>query len=96
MITRLFTVNSIGAPEPIIVQTVCKRIKVGEDPSQAGYPTTDFQVFKPTSTSGPRQIAVGGVYDDLTRDDPRLWQPGDTAGYVATITGSIQMFQDEQ
>ena len=95
MKTRLFTVNAVGSPEPIIVQTVCRHIEIGEDPSNSGFPTTDYKVRKPTADDDPRQVPVGAVYAQFDRLGPKAWQPGEIAGYVETVQGSASFYQDE-
>jgi hypothetical protein len=89
-----FAVNDAADPEAVIVQTVCQVVEIGEDPSVAGWPTTAFKVYIPTSTDGPRQRSAGATYAFVKRAG-LFFYPGEIAGYVATVTGATTFFQDE-
>lgn len=91
---KTFAVNDAGDPEVVTAQTVCRTIEVGEDPSVAGWPTTDFKVYVPTSSDGPRQRPAGATYA-FVKPPGLFFNPGEVAGYVATVTGATTFFQDE-
>ena len=93
MKTRQFTVNNVGDPEPVVVQTVCSQVTVGEDEEVVGYPTQDFKVRKPEKTDDTRYLGAGKTY---TFRRHTHWNPGDIAGYVETVGGSTTFFQDEE
>ena len=93
--TNTFSVNDSGDPEAVIVATVCRKVGVGEDPSVANWPTTDFKVYRPDKTNTSRQIPAGVSYI-FQKPDGQFYNPGDTAGYVATVTGATTFFQDEE
>ena len=89
------TVNDVGDPEAITVQTVCRKITIGENPSVAGWPTTDLKVYRPDFSGNPRQIP-GGLSYPFEKPLGQYYNPGDVAGYVATDSGSTTVFQDEE
>ena len=89
--TKTMTVADSGLGTPVVAVTDCKRITVGEDPSVVGWPTTDYQVYKPDYNSTPRQIPIGQTY---TFEGPRYWA-GQTVGYIKAVTGSTTFYQDE-
>jgi hypothetical protein len=90
--TKTFTVGS-ATPVGVVAVGFSKRIIVGEDSSVSGWPTTDFLVRKSLSTDPARQVPIGSNY---VFDRERAWRPGDTVGYVQTVTGTTTFFQDEQ
>ena len=93
--TSTFSVNNTGDPEAVTVSVVCRKVGVGEDPSVASWPTTDFKVYRPNKTDTPRQIPAGVSYI-FQKPDGSFYQPGDIAGYVATASGTTTFFQDEE
>jgi hypothetical protein len=93
--TSLFTVNAVGDPEPVTATVVSSRIEIGEDPSQAGWPTTDYLVRSPLALDSPRQMPAGTIYV-FTKPNKKFFMPGEVVAYVETVTGSTSFFKDEQ
>ena len=61
MFTESFTVTA-AAPIAIILQTGASQVLVGEDDSVSNGPTTAFLIYKPITSSTPRQIKQGDTY----------------------------------
>jgi hypothetical protein len=82
--TKTFTVDNAGNPEPIIVQSYCMKVIV-KGP-------TDYLLRVPsmTSQSVPKDPNEESV---LTRG--LRYEPGDIAGYVETVSGSVSFSQVE-
>lgn len=88
--TKTFTVDNAGNPEPITVQSYCMKVVVYEN-DQAG--TTDFILHVPLmASSGVTKPA--GSKAEISRG--YRYEPGDIAGYVETVTGSVTFAQEEQ
>lgn len=93
--TQHITVGA-SAFSAVTAQSQCSLVTVGEDPSVAGWPTTDFYVSKPGAgpSSASRRISAGGTYTfDCVGGGKFL--PGSVVGYVETVSGSTTFFQDE-
>lgn len=89
--TSTFTVNNTGDPEAVIATIQCREIRIMEDPAVAGWPTTDFLIYNPTIGATPARRLVGTSYvfvQSHDRGQPRLFNPNETVGFVATVTGS--------
>jgi hypothetical protein len=87
------TVNAV-ARVPVVVQSVCEVVEVGEDPSiGASWPTTDFLVSGSLGDN-QRQKKAGTTYPFVKRR-PFCFRPNDIAGYVQLPSGSTSFFQDE-
>lgn len=92
--TRQITINST-APTEILVQSNpgCARVRILENQSVSGFPTTDLLVYKQNTTDTPVQITAGREYDF---EQPRLYQIfGARVGWVKTVTGSTTLDVDE-
>jgi hypothetical protein len=84
-----------AATTPITAQTFTSLIVVGENPSVANWPTTDYDVWKVTAsgaTVGPRRVALGREYAFESRGAP--FAQGQVVGYIQPTTTST-FFQDE-
>lgn len=89
------TVNAAGDPESIVAQSVCTTIELGENPSVASYPTTQFIIRQPLPTSDAVYVDIGRQY--VFRAAPRkFFLPGDVVGYAELPSGSTTMYQLEQ
>jgi hypothetical protein len=88
--TKTFTVDNAGSPEPIQVQSYCRQVTIYEN-NQAG--TTDYIVHVPSAVSAGVTKPAGSkaIISDGTR-----YSPGDTIGYVETVSGSVTFAQEEQ
>ena len=100
-----FTVNNLGDPEPVIAQSYCRRITIGEDPSVDSWPTTDYEVTdnQPGSpfarrAAGTSFVFIGGWARPSGNLNvlEQLIEPGQVIGYVQTITGSTTFYQVEE
>ena len=79
---------------PITALTVCTRIRVQEDQSEAGWPTAPFKVAVPTSADGPMQLDAGAA-QVFERKGKANFVPGDVVGYLKMTTGSTYYSQYE-
>lgn len=95
MKTSQFTVNSVGNPEPVICTLGCRTIVIGEDPSVAGWPTTDFRIKGAVPGSSFIQRPAGTMYQFQRISGQAAFSPGDIVGYVDVVTGSTTFFQAE-
>ena len=95
MKTSQFTVNNVGNPEPVICTLGCRTITIGEDPGVAGWPTTDFKVKGSAPGSVAIQRPAGTSYQFQRISGQAAFSPGETVGYVETVTGSTTFFQAE-
>jgi hypothetical protein len=91
--TSQITVAS-GAFSQIAAQSNCQDVTVGEDPSVAGFPTTDFLIARPLSTATPRRLTGGSSYRFTSPIG--LFKKGQIIGYVQAVRGSTTFFQDEE
>jgi hypothetical protein len=89
--TSLITVGSAIAVA-IVVSIPTNVVNVREDNSVVGWPTTDFYIMKPLSTSQPNRYPMGYAYQFL---NPNGYKIGDVAGYIQTVTGTTTFSQDE-
>ena len=89
--TFTFTVDNVGSPEPVTVQTPCRRVIIREQGAAA---TTDYFVRQPTSTSAQVR-KVGGESTLFEATPGNLFQTGQVIGYVETVTGSVTFSQEE-
>lgn len=92
MKTITFSVDAIGDPEPITVQTVCHQIVIFEDALAS---TTNYKVRKPSKTDAPVTKAAG-TSTLFTAPPGSFFLPGQILGYVETPTGSMTMAQIEE
>jgi hypothetical protein len=96
MHTHTFTVNNLSSPEQIIARTGCRRITVGEDPSVAGWPTTDFKITGKVPGSTVIQRPAGTTFTFERNDDQASFGAGDLVAYIETVDGSTTFLQTEQ
>jgi len=90
--TSQFTANSTGYTA-VVTQSVCKNVRIIENAGDAGFPTTDILIAKPTASATPVRILGGQSY---TFNSPAsFFVAGATVGYVKTVSGSITVDQDE-
>jgi len=91
---RNLMVNDVGDPEAIVAVTVCRKITVGEERAVADYPTTDFRVRKGAmNTEGT--VLLAGLSYTFESSPGRFFQPGDVVGWVETLSGASDFYQDE-
>lgn len=90
--TSQITVNSIAATA-ITANSFCTEIRVVENAGVAGFPTTDYYVYKPTTGQTPTRIGAGIGY--VFRSKRSFFKLGQTVGYVQTVSGSTTFDQDE-
>lgn len=95
--TRTFTVTDAVAVA-IIATGYTSAITVQEDPSVAGWPTTNFTVQKPTSADTAIQRPIGGQYTfQVSLNNSASYAPGDVAGYVRLVAGAASTtFQQDE
>lgn len=93
--TKRITVSNV-TPTPVIAQTQTESIVIGEDASVAVWPTTAFQILKPTNSDQAIQFPIGVTYEFRSPTNGLPYQPGDVAGYVLAVSGSTTFFQDER
>jgi hypothetical protein len=91
--TSLITVGS-SVPIAVTAHVPTKSIKVREDNSVAGWPTTDFFISKPLSSSPQNRYPLGFQYEFTNGD--MIFQAGDIVGYVETVSGTTTFAQDEE
>ena len=82
--TLSFTVDAAGDPEPVVVPISCKSIEVREQ----GDPTTDYFVRAPDKAS-PQHRRFAGAATIFRAYGGRVFQPGETVGYLETVAGSV-------
>lgn len=83
--TDTFSVDAVGNPEPIIVATVCNRVKVRQDDLSGN--KTQFKVRKPFATSNP-VLYEGGMSVEFMQPEGKFWFPGDPIAYIEMVAGS--------
>jgi hypothetical protein len=85
--TDTFAVDNIGDPEPVIVQSNCTEVTIGEDGDS---PTLAWKLRRPDKTSNPRTFPPG------ERKTLRgVFTKGDTVAWVETVGGAGTFFRDE-
>lgn len=100
--TLIFPVTS-AAPQPIVAQTICKEVEVGEDQSVPGFPTVDYVIRMPTAVDDPLTLLKGQRFLFTPTGSPLgkntlhygYYVPGDIIGYIETVSGSSDFAQDE-
>lgn len=91
--TSLISVGSALAIA-VVAHIPTKSIKVREDNSVVGWPTTDFLILKPSATSGANRYPLGFQYEFT--NGGQLFDIGDIAGYIQTVSGTTTFAQDEE
>ena len=92
--TQQITVAS-GAPSAIVAQSVCRSINLAENRGVAGWPTTDFLILKPLSTSVAARKPAGAEYTFECTQPGSFFKVGQTIGYIQTVAGTTTFDQDE-
>jgi hypothetical protein len=93
--TKTFTVTD-AADVAIAAETYTSEITVREDAAVVNWPTTDFDVRKPATTSTANRQPTGGSYT-FKKGSNSHYQPGETAGYVRLPTGATSTtFQQDE
>ncbi|MGH8865357.1 MAG: hypothetical protein ACREVZ_12050 [Burkholderiales bacterium] len=95
--TFTFTADNIGAPEPIVVQTVCKRVTVRQQSVADGTVSQMYRIRAPLATSPAVLKAVGEPTEFLADGDPpqRGFPVGATIAFIETLTGAETFVQQE-
>jgi hypothetical protein len=88
-----------GIPTPIITHTRCRRVRVKENNTSAGGPTTDFDQAMPAGASNPI-IVLKGTFAIYTAPGPNgAYEPNETIGTLICrdIAGplSCQQIEDQ-
>ncbi len=89
--TFTFTVDNVGNPEPVTVQTPCRQVIIRENASP---PTTDYFVRQPMATSSQVRKFQGETTGFEAGPD-NLFLPGQIIAYVETVAGSVSFSQEE-
>ena len=82
---------SVVADTPIVADSWCSQVTFGESPANAGWPTTDFDVKKPSTTAVARRVPPGATYSE-----EGSFQPGDIVAYATATVGATNFFVDEK
>jgi len=90
--TKTITVTD-AAWVAVTATTDTRRISVQEDPSVANWPTTDYLVAKPLSSSVQIRKLAGAKY--VFERGEYMHRAGSVAGYVKTVSGTTTFAQDE-
>lgn len=87
-----------AAKTPVVALTNCRRIRVQEDQSDAGWPVGQYYVFTPTTTDGPMQLAAGSPHTFDMHSNIHWFKTGDIVGYLQMIggAGSAEFAQYEE
>lgn len=92
--TSTFTVTNTDFTA-VTANTYCHDIVIGESPTVANWPTTDFLIAKPDADATPRRVVIGQLYTFRRAFDRAPFRPGDIVGYVKSVSGTTTFFQDE-
>lgn len=92
--TKTYSVTD-AADVGVVALGFTQFIRVGEDPSVLGWPTTDFVVKKPAADSDPIQKIAGASYT-FSKRDGGFYSKGEVAGYIRTISGTTTFQHDER
>lgn len=96
--TNQFTVSAT-APTAVIVQSDCMQVRIAENRGVSGYPTSDFLISKPLSTSPQVRVQAGAQYTFVSNRRPMVspsgFRAGQTVGYVRMVSGTTTFDQDE-
>jgi hypothetical protein len=94
--TRLFTVTDAVAVAVVAIGYTAL-ITVQEDPSVASWPTQNFYVYKPSTSSDGIQRPIGGSYGFTKSGVGSVYSPGEIAGYVKLVnTSTSTTFQQDE
>lgn len=89
-------VNSVSKT-PIVLLTPARLVRIQETAQGA---TTDYQVFAPGNTDGPKTVAAGREFPLTVQSDPGYRQQpndvGKTVGYIQTVSGSVNFDVTEE
>lgn len=79
----------------------CKNVRIMENSGVSGWPTTDFLIAKPLSSSTAVRIPGGSAYtftaasQNPANPEASWFPPGWIVGYVKAVAGSTTFDQDE-
>ncbi len=93
--SRTFAVDNIGAPEPVVVQSVCRRIWIREQGAADGSAAQQYNVRIPFSTSPAVAKAAGEPHEFLAPYPSEFFAPGITIAFVETLTAATTFVQIE-
>lgn len=95
---KTFTSSMSASPTktPVTAQTWTRQIEVTEDPSVAGYPTTDYLVYAPTSSDLPVRMLAGTTFVFRQEAASAPYSLGQIVGYISGVSNSTTMSQVEQ
>jgi len=85
--TSTFSVDNVGDPEPVIIDTNCTEVMFGEDPSVANFPTTDWTLRAPSKTDTPIRQEIG-TQKVMRPPKGHTFDIGQIVAYVATVIGT--------
>jgi len=95
----LITLTNVGNRAAITAHTKCRQIIIQEDPSVAGWPTTDWVLSDSPSGGSVVQRPAGTSWTFESLYDPRFperaYNVGDIVGYAATVNGTTTFQQIE-
>ncbi len=92
--TYTFSVGASPTKTPITVQSWTSRIELQEDPSAGSYPSTDFLIYRPTTSDLPVRFLAGSTYIIDSGGAP--FYTGQIIGYISGVSGSTTFAQIEQ
>lgn len=90
MKTFNFTSDAIGLSEPIIANTVCRKIII----KQNDWDSATIAFFTTCPTRSDAAIMRTPV-EVVTFDNPMYWSVGQVIGYIYTNSGAIVFSQEE-
>lgn len=95
--TFTFTADNVGNPEPIVVQTVCKRIVVRQQGVADGTVAQMYRIRAPLISSPAVLKAAGEPTEFLADGEPpsRGFPQGATIAFIETLTTSETFVQQE-
>jgi hypothetical protein len=96
MRTTTFTVNNVSDPEPIIVGSFCREVRIQEDPGIGStWPTTDYNVYGTGDVSTAVRKIAGTTFTITRVPLQGCFAPGEIVGYIETVAGSTTFLQIE-
>lgn len=89
--TKTFTADNAGNPEPIVVKSYCRKVIICENNQAA---TQDYIVHVPFMTS-PGVSKPAGAPKEIEPEGELRFSPGDTIGYIETVSAPATFSQEE-
>jgi hypothetical protein len=85
---------TVTAATPLAITPVsaCKSVRVMENRGVAGWPTSDFLIYKPTNLVTPVRVPAGSSYTFSTN---QIGIPTSPIGYIKMVSGTTTFDQDE-